>query len=188
MPGASRALTGLGLALLLAACAVSESDPVVRTDYDPGTSFAGYHSFAWTTDDPIVVTSMQPLAPTTRSALLEETAAQLETKGLRQVASASDADMTVAFVLGSQDSLQENVFPGSISPVGTVGRDYRESTDVREVTTGALAIEIFQQPSGQRVWTGWATTGLTMDVYANSAETIREMVSLILEKFPPPAS
>jgi len=188
MPRIPRILSGIWLALLLGACAVSESDPVVRTDYDPGTRFASYRSFAWTTDDPIVVTSMQPLAPTTRTALVEETAARLKAKGFRQVASAADADITVAFVLGSQDSLQENVFPGSISPVGTVGRDYRESTDVREVTTGALAIEIFQQPSGQRIWTGWATTGLTMDVYANSADTIREMVSLILDKFPPPAS
>lgn len=188
MRGASRVLTGVALALLVAACAVSESDPVVRTDYDPGTSFAGYGSFAWASDDPIVVTSMQPLAPATKTALLEETAARLRAKGFRQVTSGSDADMTVAFVLGSRDSLQQNVFPASTSPVGTVGRDYGESTDVREITTGALAIEIFQQPSGQRVWTGWATTGLTMDVYANSVETIRQMVSLILEKFPPPAS
>ena len=67
----------------------------------------------------------------------------------------------------------------------TVGIGYPQRSEVREVTTGAISIDVFNQASGQRTWTGWATTGLTMDVRANSEPVAREMVRLILEVFPP---
>jgi len=180
-----RAAAWLALALLSGSCAVRESKPVVRTDFDPGTSFAGYRNFAWAKVDPVVVTSPQPLNPNTHAALMQETVSQLRAKGFSHVSSTAEADFAVAFVLGSRDSLQENIYPASVSAVATVGQDYPESVEVREITTGALAIEIFRLPSGSRTWTGWATTGLTMDVYAHSEDTIREMVELILANFPP---
>ncbi len=179
----------LGLATLLAlsACAVREAAPSAFADFDEGTDFSGYQAYAWMRADPVIVTAARPLNPNTSTVLMRETEKALKARGFRRVGKQEDADFVVSFVLGSRESLQVNEYPGRFRQVGEVGVVYGERSDVREVSTGAISIEFFSQASGQRTWTGWATTGLTMDVYANSEETIREMVALILDQFPPKA-
>ena len=172
-------------ALLLSACAVREAAPSVFADFDQGTDFSGYETFAWANGDPVIVTAAQPLTkPTSRVTLLESTESALRAKGIRRVKTPEEADFIVSFVLGTEDSLQENNFPGRFRQVGQEGVVYGETSEVREVSPGVIFIE-FADGRGQRTWTGWATTGLTMDVYANSEDKFREMVTLILEQFPP---
>jgi len=171
--------------LLLSACALREAPPEVVTDYDPGTDFNGYQTFAWMSAHPLLNATSQPVTPNLEKNLMDETAAQLSAQGYRKVATPAEADFVVSFVIGTRSSLQVNAYPGRYRPPGNVGGSYHESSEVREVTTGAISIEFFNQQTAQRIWTGWATTGLTMDVRANAEETTREMVQLILEQFPP---
>jgi hypothetical protein len=116
---------------------------------------------------------------------MDETSSQLAARGIRRVANPEEADFVVAFSVGTRDDLQVNNFPAKYRQFPTVGRSYPQQSEVREVTTGALSIEVFNQASGQRTWTGWASTGLTMDVRANAEPVARDMVRLILEVFPP---
>ena len=80
---------------------------------------------------------------------------------------------------------QQTTFPGRYRQIGTVGQTYGESSEIREITTGALAIEIFDQASARRLWTGYATTGMTMDVRINSQAETKELVAMIMDQFPP---
>ncbi len=182
--------TRLALILLVCAlspaCATREAKPVAFADYDRETSFAGYRSYAWMKANPLFVATIQPVNPNLEATLMSETAALLAAKGIRRVEKPEDADFVVSFTVGSRDNLQVNNYPGRYR-LGRVGSAYPESSEVREVTTGAIAIEVFNQETGTRTWTGWATTGLTMDVRADSAPVVKEMVQLILEQFPPPS-
>ena len=76
--------------MLMHGCAVSEVDPQVFTDYDPGTRYSSYRTFAWQTP-PLVSSSPRPIASETRDFALKETATLLVAKGLQQVETAADA-------------------------------------------------------------------------------------------------
>lgn len=163
------------LSVLLSACAVSEVDPQVFTDYDPGTRYNGYRTFAWQ-DPPLVSSSPRPIAPEARQFALAETAKLLTEKGLKQVESAADADLLVSVVVGSRSGLVVNNYPGRW------GGNY---ADLRETTTAGLGVELFTADTTQRIWTGWATTGLTAEVYANRTEVIKEILTMVLAEYPP---
>jgi len=178
-------LAVIALACLSAACAVREGSTKVFADYDSGTRFDTYRTFTWESANPLVVATTGVVDPRLQPSLMKETSAQLSSKGLREVKSKLDADLLVAFTIGSTDSLQENNFPGSVQPIGTVGQSYRESSEIREVTTGLLSVDMFNRTNRQRVWTGWAATGLTIDVRLNQQEEVKSIITLIMEQFPP---
>lgn len=161
--------------VLLHGCAVSEVDPKVFTDYDPGTRYSSYTTFAWQTP-PLVSSSPRPVASETRDFALKETATLLVAKGLQQVQTAADADLLVSVVVGSRGGLVVNNYPGRW------GGNY---SDLREVTTAGLGVEIFNRKTTQRLWTGWATTGLTAEVYANRQDVIKEILTMVLAEYPP---
>ena len=170
------------------ACATREAPGEVYADYDPGTSFRSYHSYSWMSPNPLFVNTGQPVNPGLESRLMSETAAVLKTRGFTRVEKREDADFVVAFSVGARDSLQENNFTGGDrmgDRMGRVGNNIPAASEVREVTTGAIAIEIFHRESGQRTWTGWATAAMTMDVRADSDPLVRDVVHRILEQFPP---
>lgn len=169
----------------LSGCAVQEASPVAFTDFDPGTDFSNYQTFAWMRPDPLYNATAQPVTPSLQQNLMRDTAAGLTAKGYRQVSKPADADFVVSFAIGTVNSLQENNYPGRTNPLASSDLDYPESSEIREVTTGAISIEIFEARSGRRTWTGWATTGLTLDVRADAKAVTNEMVTLILAKFPP---
>ena len=171
--------------LLLSGCAVREGSTSVYADYDPGTRFDGYRTFTWESANPLVVATSGVVSPSLQPSLMQETASILRARGLRQVNSRLEADLLVAFAIGSVSSLQENNYPGSQQPIGTVGQSYSESSEVREITTGMLSVDMFNRGSGQRVWTGWAATGLTMDVRVNQSEEVADIIGQILAQFPP---
>jgi hypothetical protein len=180
-----RPLFVLSLVCLISACAVREGKTSIYADYDPGTSFTDYRTFAWMTQNPLVASTPDVVNPNLQTNLMAETAAQLKNKGFRQVSTPGEADIVVAFTIGARDSLQENNFPGRYRQIGTVGQTYGESSEIREITTGALSIEIFDQASARRLWTGYATTGVTMDVRINSQAETKELVAMIMDQFPP---
>jgi len=166
-------------------CAVQEASPVAFTDFDPDTDFSHYHTFAWMRPDPLFNATAQPVTPNLQKNLMRDTAAGLKAKGYRQVSKPADADFVVSFAIGAVDSLHENNFPGRTNPLASSDLDYPESSEIREITTGAISIEIFEARSGRRTWTGWATTTLTLDVRADARAVTSEMVALILAEFPP---
>jgi len=166
-------------AFTLSACMVSEVDPKPQVDYDPGTNFSRYQTFAWQLPDPIVVATDRPIAEDTRRELLRETARQLESKGLTQLAAAdADSDLLVSIAIGSRGGVKANNYPGRW------GGSY---LDLREITTAGIGVDLTDRASGQLMWSGWATTPLTEEVYADRTAVIRKVVDTVLGQFPPDA-
>lgn len=176
----SRSIVGRWMALVLilaisSGCAVSEVDPKVFTDYDPGTRYDGYRTYAWQ-NPPLISSSPRPITPEAQQFALQETANLLAGKGLTPVESAADADLLVSVVIGSRSGLVVNNYPGRW------GGNY---ADLRETTTAGLGVELFRADNTQRIWTGWATTGLTAEVYANRKEVIKEVLTMVMAEYPP---
>ncbi len=163
--------------LSVAACAVSENNPQVFADFDRGTSFDSYRTFAWKSVDPFVVSSTRPLQEDSRALLLKETSAQLEAKGLTQVDLDTNPDLLVSIIVGSRSGLRQNNYP-------IWGRNY---SDVRDTSTGGVGVELFRAGADpeQRLWTGWATTGLTEEVYVHREDVVQQLITLVLDQFPP---
>jgi hypothetical protein len=77
-----RPLFVLSLFCLISACAVREGKTSIYADYDPGTSFTDYRTFAWMTQNPLVASTPDVVNPNLQTNLMAETAAQLKNKGL----------------------------------------------------------------------------------------------------------
>ena len=166
--------------LTLGGCMASEVDPKPGADYDKGTDFSAYHTFAWKTPDPFVNSSEVPVEQPTQQELMDEAARQLESKGLKEVRSNDPAaDLFVSIQVGSQSGAIVDNFQSWGSGWG------EETLDLRSITTAGLSIELINRKSGEHVWTGWATTPLTQEVYVDRAEVVKQMVDAVLKKYPP---
>lgn len=177
-----------GLALLatlsLGACMVSEVDPKPQTEYEKGTDFSVYRTFAWQTPEPFSNSSDQPVEPSTQQELMDETARQLEKKGLKEVSSGNGtSDLLVSISVGTESGAVNDNFQSWGERFG-VGYEANLS-DLRAITMAGLSVEMVSGKTGQHVWTGWATTPLTQEVYEDRDEVVRAMVDAVLRKYPP---
>ena len=136
----------LTLLLLTSGC-VTQPQLKTFSDYDEGTKFTDYRSFAWMTQNPLFVASMQPVNPSLQQSLMRETSAQLKARGFSQVSRPEDADFVVSFTVGSRDNLQVNNYPSKYRQIATVGQSYPETSEVREVTTGKVVMSTDKLPN-----------------------------------------
>jgi hypothetical protein len=159
------ALLGIALAALLAACAGIP----VQTDYDEGTEFLFYTSFAVPAG---VVGRVETLADARiRKAVVDG----LTAKGLAE-APAGKADLLVRWhTRFRRRVILSDPFPG---PFWAPRR-----MDVYHVREGVLTIELIDRAQGRVVWQGTAT-GVVQDPERNR-ENIRRAVAAILAKYPP---
>jgi hypothetical protein len=159
------ALLGIALAALLAACAGIP----VATDYDEGTEFLFYTSFAVPAG---VVGRVETLADARiRKAVVDG----LTAKGLAE-APAGKADLLVRWhTRFRRRVILSDPFPG---PFWAPRR-----MDVYHVREGVLTIELIDRAQGRVVWQGTAT-GVVQDPERNR-ENIRRAVAAILAKYPP---
>jgi len=175
-----RSLMLLLATLILGGCMVSEVDPKPQVQFDPKTDFGAIKTFGWQ-QDPFADDADQPVAEATQQELLAEAARQLEKKGLQQVR--SGGDVLVGLSVGTKfgavvDNYQQW---GEEAGVGYLATE----SDLRDITTAGLTIEMVDGNSGQPVWSGWATTPLTQEVYADRDEVVEAMVDAVLKKYPP---
>jgi hypothetical protein len=161
------AVLGLLLAGLLSACATIP----VRVDYDEGTEFLFYTSFAVAKDGgkPRRVESLNDAR--VHRAIVEG----LEAKGLAE-APRAEADLLVRWhTRFRRRTVVTDVYP---SPFWRPRR-----MDVYHIREGVLTIELIDRAQGRVVWEGSAT-GVVDDPERNR-ETVRRAVRAILDKYPP---
>jgi len=179
--------TGMALLLLafLTACATTLP---VRTDYDRQADFSRYHTFAWVSDNPLLVPvgASPEISPMTRQHILNAIETALKSKGYTMAADRKDADFTVAFTVGTRDRIDIDSYPVAYRG----GWYWRHSFWYYEVRTwtyqeGTLAIDIFDQASHQPIWHGHTSKRITESDRANPVPIINEAVNAILAKFPP---
>ncbi|WP_225207218.1 DUF4136 domain-containing protein [Novosphingobium huizhouense] len=163
----------------LAACATT---PRVATDYDPSANFAGYHTYAWArTETP---RGQNPLVYERVRSSID---AALAAKGFARSAT---PDFAVDVTLGARDRV-ETTDLGAYGPYYPgYGAGYRwgwahayPTTEIRTVTDGTMAIDIYDATTHRPVWHGSATKQIDGRVVDQAL--IDQAVTAALAKFPP---
>ena len=178
------------VSLFISACATT---PTVVTYADPAQSFEQYKSFAWISDEPMLVSGdREPydyIVTILQSSIVED----LTSKGYTFIDDAENADMAVSFTVGTREDLV--IRDNSIDYFGSNwrwGHDnfYRNSSSnyqsVHKYTEGSLSIDIYDVERKSPVWHGGATKDLSSaELKGDSVESTKEAVKTILANFPP---
>ena len=178
----SRCAGLLTSALLIASCATLR----ISTDYDHGFSFAGHQTFAWVSEHPMVASSPD-VSPLAEGRLERAIIDAMQRNGIRYVDSAADADLLVAFSLGSKQQIR--VTPAFYSvgywgPYPWVGA-YYGSIDIQQYSVDRLTIDVFDREREMPVWHATATKVAGIANEQKGEGMARNAVGKMLADFPP---
>ncbi len=186
-------LVSLLVVLALAGCATGFN---ATHDYDESHNFFSYQKFAWISENPMKVgegvTAPNPLLEPRIMAALE---AALGAKGYEYVSAPSNADFALSFTVGARDKVRVDSYP-TMSMGYSVGYPAHwgwgaayhccaTDTQVRQYTTGILAVDVFDVAEKRPVWHGVASKTITESDRENMKKTIAAAVDAIVAGFPP---
>lgn len=179
------AFIALFLLLTLSACSTMD----VGSHYDETTNFTAYRSFSWVADDPYISDGDAiRISPLTQQKIQDTIASKFANIGIVYTATPDDADIIVAYTVGTRDKIRTASYP--IDYPGNWGWHVHGSHYyVREVsehkyTEGTLAIDVFDGRTQKPVWHGWAQKTITTSDRQDPDPLIEESVSRLLESFP----
>jgi Domain of unknown function (DUF4136) len=157
-----------------------------HSDYDHRIDFSHYRTFSWISEHPMI-DAPQSVSPLTEGRVELAIIDVLKDKGIMFVPNANDADMVVAFTVGSRQKLRVDTTDYPVGYRGPFmwGVGYYQDIDVREYTEGRLSIDIFDTKLHQPVWHGYGTKSITGADQNNPAPVIQKAVAAILKPFPP---
>ncbi len=185
-------LCSLSAALLIAAC---ESPVIVGTaDFDPSVDFDTYRSFAWISDNPMIIAGERPprLSPLLEQRIKNTIQANLTEKGYSFSEDPEASDLIVSFTIGLHDKIDVQSYPTAYRGDWGWGGGYWGYGGSRTVTwnyvEGTLAIDLFDGVKKQPVWHGWATKDIFEGETVDVEKEVRTAVDGILESFPPGTS
>jgi hypothetical protein len=164
----------------------------IRSDRDPDTDFAAYRTFAWIGPAPLA-RAKKPGGVSFVSALDDQRIrravdGELASRGYRLVATAAEADLVVAYSVGSEEKVhvQESPMMTTLYPYP---RSYRyggwytsSAVRIQQYTEGTLSLEVYDRNTEQAVWVGWASKRLSRS--DDHQALISEAVSKVLADFP----
>lgn len=164
----------------LSACA-SASLPAFKTDSAPGFAAANYKTYSWATSTP--QTGMNPI---NWERLKSDFDRAFTARGYRLVP--SGGDMIIGFTVGARDRVETTNW----GPVGPYypgwGRGYSygwaypyNDIDVRTVTKGSLALDVFDGKTDRPVWHGIATKDIDRDRV--KPELVQAAVNGLVDRF-----
>lgn len=170
------------LVLALAACTSVQ----VQSDFDVSANFAGYKTFSFISDTPLIAAVTEPISPLLPGRLMTATRSELSRKGYRFTENRGQADFVVSFTLGGRDKIRVDSYPSTYHGARWGwGAPYHTEVNVRNYTEGTLAIDIFEVSKRSPVWHGWAVKNISAEDRRNPTPVVNELVSLILAEFPP---
>lgn len=169
----------------LATVAACESTPNITTDHDPSADFSRMRSYSWVYSAP-----PQGMNPLIYQRTRDSIDRSLQARGFTQ---AQPGDFAVAFTLGRRDRVEVSDFGpyGGFYPGWGVGfrggwaRPY-SPVDIRNVTDGTLAIDLFDVSTRRPIWHGVATQQI--DPSRVDQARIDAAVDQMLARFPPQAA
>lgn len=164
---------------LAAGCATG---PRVTTDADPAANFSGYRTYSWVVSSP--PQGMNPIMYERIKASIDRSlAARAFTQG-------EPADFAIAFTVGARDRVEVTDYGPYATYYPGWGRGYRygwapvyNNVDVRNVTDGTLAIDIYDAGTRRPVWHGVATKEIRPERIEQA--DIDEAIDAVLDRFPP---
>ena len=174
----SRALLGIGAALLVTACGSGIS---TNTDYDPQTDFSGFSTYDW-------IDSEGAVDDITSSRVRSSVDAAMSARGFTK--SSSNPDLAVSYQVPTQQRSSFTTINsgwGGGYGWGGWGMGMGTSTTTEQTwTEGSLILAIFSAETQNMVWTGTATTDLASNPTPQERqETIDSAVGKLMEDFPP---
>lgn len=167
------------LSLMTVGCA---STPEIRTDFDRSVNYSKFRSYSWIYNT--VPAGMNPLMYNRVRSSIDRS---LQARGFIP---SQAGDFAVAFTIGARDRVQVTDF-GPYAPhypgYGLGGRvgwvpAYR-SVDIRNVTEGTLAVDIFDATSRQPIWHAVASGEVTRKAVEQAQ--IDRTVDALIRQFPP---
>jgi hypothetical protein len=181
----------LFLLVFLTGCAAPK--PIV--DFDPSHNFTKYRTFAFISDNPLMIDEGLPgVSPMLEGRLVQITENILSARGYTRISDREEADFAIGFTLGGRDKIQVNSYPetyrGGYGSWGYGGRGYYgntsySSTSVRQYTEGTLAVDLFDVSARKPVWHATAVRKITKKMRENPGETVRQILGDMFAAFPP---
>ncbi|MCO4810790.1 MAG: DUF4136 domain-containing protein [Gammaproteobacteria bacterium] len=167
-------------------------------DHDPANDFAAYKTFAWISEHPMKVGSVERIpSPLLESQIMVTIESALGAKGYKIVPDAESADFALSFTVGSRDEIKVDSYPSMSAGYAGYGYPrgwggwggsyygYGTETTVRQYTEGMLAIDVFDVEGRRPVWHGVASKTISDSDRKDSGATIQAAVDAILVGFPP---
>ncbi|MFT7485032.1 MAG: hypothetical protein ACI9F9_000878 [Candidatus Paceibacteria bacterium] len=176
----------LAFGFLFGAC----SSVSVHADYDPGTDFSEWHSYAWLPQDTTGLGDPRAgnqLVSERVTAAIENRLAEM---GYERVA--NDGDFDIGFSISVRQAIDVRSDPTVYGRYGAYGRHggygvgISSGTTVHEYQEGTLQID-FVDPEGTRLlWRGTGTSRVTDGLSPEESRSrVNEVVQEILAQFPP---
>jgi hypothetical protein len=180
-------------AVLLGGCATGFK---ATHDHDSSHNFAVYQTFAWLSENPMKVgQTVQAPNPLLQPRIMRAVESALAAKGYRQVQDPKSADFVLSFTVGSREKIKVDSYPSMAMGYSTGypghwgwGASYHccaSDTQVRQYTTGILAIDIFDVKERRPVWHGAASKTISEKDIENMESTVKAAVDAVLGGFPP---
>lgn len=180
---------------MLASCTTS---PSVYTDFDSAQQFSEYKSFAWISENPMVIAGDRGPSSMDEKRFVAAIEQTLKGKGYQLVDDRTHADFVVAFTVGARDRLtvKTREVMDYHGPHWGWGRDYygfgqfanptRTEVTAHKYSEGTLSIDIYDVGRKSPVWHGNAMKRLSSDELRGSKPaSIQFAVEAILASFPP---
>ena len=181
-----RALLGLSLAVLLAACS---STPTATMDFEPGYDFSGVRKIAI---QPIkrTVASQAILSDMQIGRVNDSLTAELQRRGFQVVQNNADADMLLAWHLVTQERTDVRTFNSSTRyncwNCRGMGMGSGTNVTVRQYTQGTFIVDMIDPTSLQAVWRSVFESRMRdQSDPARAAEARDTAVAVVLAEFPP---
>lgn len=180
-----RLIAFVSLVTILSACATIKTG----SHYDETADFSSYETFGWLNGKPYVYgdsgTSVSALTQAKIQSAIEQ---QLVAAGFRFTDSHDEADMLVAFTIGTREKITQEAYgieyPGNWG--WHVSGSYYHVREIRQhsYTQGTLGVDIFDGKTNKPIWHGWAQKTITSDDRKDPSATIKAGVAKLFEAFP----
>jgi len=186
----------LGTILLCALLAACASTFKATHDHDSGHDFSNYQTFTWISENPMKVsTAVTSINPLLEPRIMVAVEVALGDKGYTLVNDPKSADFVLSFTVGSREKIKVDSYPSMSMGYsggypghwgwGTAYHCCASDTQVRQYTTGILAVDVFDVTERRPVWHGAASKTINEKDRENMEQTIKGAVDAILDGFPP---
>lgn len=184
--------------LLVAVCALVAAgcQTALRptTDFDSSVDFSTFQTFSWIDANPLIRRSGQrPPNPLVQQRLMASARDAFTARGLRFVDDPEQADLVLAFTVGSREGIRVTSYPARWHrpPPGRTSARYwsgywnTSTVRTRQYTEGQLAIDILDVADHRPIWHGTVSRRVTQSELGEPGPALEEAVNAIAAKFPP---
>jgi hypothetical protein len=175
MTGLKRISLGMALTMTIGGAAFAQN---VKTDYNKGTDFSAYKTYAW-------IKEPQTTNPLMRQRVIDDINAALANRGLRLVT--GNADLSVAAHAATKQNQTLNTFYDGFGGGWRWGGGFGSSTTMVDTyKVGTLVVDIFDSRTKEAIWRGTSTDTLSSNPQKNAGNLNKAVVKMFKD-FPPAA-